>query len=135
MDFRYGRPLALTIFPVTGLALGGCGGGGGGGSASAGGAQTPVVAVDAADNTIKHFTIFGQAVVANGTTVFKGEDGMSYTFADLADGDHVEVSGDARRLGPRGLRLARTLCRWSPIVFPELATPSGRACQCASRIQ
>ena len=52
------------------------------------------VAVDAMDSTIKHFTIFGQAVTANSTTVFKGENGTSYTFADLADGDHVEVSGD-----------------------------------------
>ncbi len=52
------------------------------------------VAVDPADGTIKHFMIFGQPVVANATTVFKGDNGASYGFADLADGDHVEVSGD-----------------------------------------
>jgi hypothetical protein len=52
------------------------------------------VAVDAADSTIKHFSIFGQEVLANATTVFKDESGASYTFDDLADGDHVEVSGD-----------------------------------------
>ena len=52
------------------------------------------VTVDPNDSTIKHFTIFGQPIVANATTVFKGPSGMSYTFADLADGDHVEVSGD-----------------------------------------
>ena len=52
------------------------------------------VMVDATDSTIKHFTIFGQPIVANATTVFKGDDGASYTFDDLADGDHVEVSGD-----------------------------------------
>ena len=52
------------------------------------------VAVDATDATIKHFKVFGQDVVANATTVFRGEHGTAYTFADLANGDHVEVSGD-----------------------------------------
>jgi Domain of unknown function (DUF5666) len=52
------------------------------------------VMVDSADSSIKHFSIFGQEVLANATTVFRGEQGTSYTFADLADGDHIEVSGD-----------------------------------------
>jgi hypothetical protein len=52
------------------------------------------VTVDSADSSIKHFSIFGQDILANATTVFRGEHGTSYTFADLADGDHVEVSGD-----------------------------------------
>jgi len=52
------------------------------------------VAVDAADATMKHFKIFGQDVLANATTVFKAEGGGAYAFADLATGDHVEVSGD-----------------------------------------
>jgi hypothetical protein len=52
------------------------------------------VMVDAADSTIKHFSIFGQEVLANATTVFKSKDGTSYTFDDLANGDHIEVSGD-----------------------------------------
>jgi hypothetical protein len=52
------------------------------------------VAVDTADATIKHFKIFGQDVLANATTVFKAEGGGAYAFADLANGDHVEVSGD-----------------------------------------
>src|SRR5512147_944784 len=52
------------------------------------------VTVDAADATIKHFRIFGQDVLANATTVFKAEGGGTYTFADLANGDHIEVSGD-----------------------------------------
>jgi hypothetical protein len=52
------------------------------------------VTVDAADATIKHFKIFGQSVLANATTVFKAEGGGAYAFADLANGDHVEVSGD-----------------------------------------
>ena len=52
------------------------------------------VAVDAADATIKRFKIFGQDVLANATTVFKAEGGAAYAFADLANGDHVEVSGD-----------------------------------------
>jgi uncharacterized protein DUF5666 len=52
------------------------------------------VAVDATDATIKHFKIFGQDVLANASTVFKAEGGAAYTFADLANGDHVEVSGD-----------------------------------------
>ena len=52
------------------------------------------VAVDATDSTIKHFKVFGQDVVANATTVFKGQHGKTYTFGDLANGDHVEVSGD-----------------------------------------
>jgi hypothetical protein len=52
------------------------------------------VKVDAADATIKHFKIFGQDVLANATTVFKAEGGGAYAFADLANGDHVEVSGD-----------------------------------------
>jgi hypothetical protein len=52
------------------------------------------VVVDATDATIKHFKIFGQDVLANATTVFKAEGGAAYAFADLANGDHVEVSGD-----------------------------------------
>lgn len=52
------------------------------------------VMVDSTDGTIKHFMIFGQPILANATTVFKGDGGASYAFADLADGDHVEVSGD-----------------------------------------
>jgi hypothetical protein len=52
------------------------------------------VTVDATDATIKHFKIFGQDVDANATTVFKAEGGGTYTFADLANGDNVEVSGD-----------------------------------------
>ena len=52
------------------------------------------VAVDATDATIKRFTIFGQSVLANATTVFKAEGGGAYAFADLANGDSVEVSGD-----------------------------------------
>ena len=52
------------------------------------------VAVDATDATIKHFKIFGQDVLANATTVFKAEGGGAYAFADLANGDHIEVSGD-----------------------------------------
>ena len=52
------------------------------------------VAVDATDATIKHFKIFGQDVLANATTVFKAEGGGAYAFADLANGDNVEVSGD-----------------------------------------
>jgi hypothetical protein len=52
------------------------------------------VTVDTADATIKHFKIFGQDVLANATTVFKAEGGGAYAFADLANGDHVEVSGD-----------------------------------------
>jgi hypothetical protein len=52
------------------------------------------VTVDTADATIKHFKIFGQDVLANATTVFKAEGGGTYTFANLASGDHVEVSGD-----------------------------------------
>ena len=52
------------------------------------------VAVDAADATIKHFKIFGQSVLANATTVFKADGGGAYAVADLANGDHVEVSGD-----------------------------------------
>jgi hypothetical protein len=52
------------------------------------------VAVDAADATIKHFKVFGQSVLANATTVFKAEGGGAYAFANLANGDHVEVSGD-----------------------------------------
>jgi len=52
------------------------------------------VAVDETDATIKRFKIFGQDVLATATTVFKTEDGGVYAFADLANGDHVEVSGD-----------------------------------------
>jgi hypothetical protein len=52
------------------------------------------VTVDTTDATIKHFKIFGQDVLANATTVFKAEGGGTYAFADLANGDHVEVSGD-----------------------------------------
>jgi hypothetical protein len=52
------------------------------------------VAVDAADATIKRFKVFGQSVLANATTVFKAEGGGAYAFANLANGDHVEVSGD-----------------------------------------
>jgi hypothetical protein len=47
------------------------------------------------DGTTKTFTIFSTPVVANSvTTVFRGEDGRPYTFDDIADGDHIEVSGD-----------------------------------------
>jgi len=46
-------------------------------------------------DTIKRFTIFGTAIVADSTTtVFKGDNGAAYSFAELTNGDHVEVSGD-----------------------------------------
>jgi len=54
---------------------------------------TSAVTVDAADNTVKRFTVFGQNVLAGATTVFKGEQGTPYTFADLANNQHVEVGG------------------------------------------
>ena len=51
------------------------------------------VTVDATDNTVKRFTVLGQDVLAGATTVFKGEQGAPYAFANLANGDHVAVGG------------------------------------------
>ncbi len=51
--------------------------------------------VDPADATRKRFEVLGMAIVASSaTTVFRGDNGTSFTFADLSNGDHVEVSGD-----------------------------------------
>ena len=51
--------------------------------------------VDAADATLKRFSVLGVSVVASSaTTVFRGHQGAAFTFADLSDGDHIEVSGD-----------------------------------------
>ncbi|MGD8809871.1 MAG: DUF5666 domain-containing protein [Gammaproteobacteria bacterium] len=51
--------------------------------------------IDSSDDTVKRFTIFGTAIVASSaTTVFRGDNGMPYSFDALAAGDHVEVSGD-----------------------------------------
>jgi Domain of unknown function (DUF5666) len=53
------------------------------------------LAIDPSDDTIKRFTVFGTPVVASSVdTVFKGVGDVPYSFDDLADGDHVEVSGD-----------------------------------------
>ncbi len=52
------------------------------------------VTLDTTDSTIKRFTVFGQNVLASAATVFKDEQGAAYGFADLANGQHVEVSGD-----------------------------------------
>jgi hypothetical protein len=51
--------------------------------------------VDSADATRKRFKVLGLAIVASSaTTVFRGDNGASFTFDDLSNGDHVEVSGD-----------------------------------------
>ena len=51
--------------------------------------------VDAEDSNLKRFTIFSTSIVASAVdTVFESEDDMPYSFEDLADGDHIEVSGD-----------------------------------------
>jgi len=53
------------------------------------------VEFDSTVDTIKRFTIFGTAIVVDSaTTVFKGDNGAPYSFDALANGDHVEVSGD-----------------------------------------
>jgi cytoskeletal protein CcmA (bactofilin family) len=52
------------------------------------------LAVDVNDDSVKRFKIFGIDVVANAATVFRGRPGVAFAFADLANGDHVEVSGD-----------------------------------------
>jgi hypothetical protein len=52
------------------------------------------LAVDPADASVKRFTVLGQNVLANSATVFRGRPGVAFAFADLSNGDHVEVSGD-----------------------------------------
>ncbi len=49
---------------------------------------------NATEDATKHFTVFGQEVIATATTVFKGVHGTAYSLGALANGDHVEVSGD-----------------------------------------
>lgn len=53
------------------------------------------LAVDANDDTLKNFTVFGVQVVAqDGVTIFKSEDAVAFDWASLSDGDHVEISGN-----------------------------------------
>lgn len=52
------------------------------------------LAVDPTDDSLKNFTVFGVQVVANeSTTVFRSDGDGNFSFATLADGDNVEISG------------------------------------------
>ena len=51
--------------------------------------------LDPDDDTIKTFTVLGVEVVASSdSTIFKGEDNVDFSWDTIADGDHVEISGD-----------------------------------------
>jgi len=53
------------------------------------------LAIDPADGTVKNFTVFGIQVAAReGATVFKAEDAVTFDWSTLANGDHVEISGN-----------------------------------------
>ncbi len=49
---------------------------------------------DAADPTIKTFTVLHTAVVISSSTVFDAEDGSVFGFDTIINGDNVEVSGE-----------------------------------------
>jgi len=51
--------------------------------------------IDPTDDSRKTFTVLGESVsVESGRTVFRAEDDANFSFDTLADGDHVEVSGE-----------------------------------------
>jgi len=53
------------------------------------------LAVDAADPTIKTFTVMDVFIIADkNNTNFEGEDDPNFSFDTIADGDNVEVSGE-----------------------------------------
>lgn len=53
------------------------------------------LAIDPVDGAVKNFTVFGIQVAArDGATVFKSEDAVAFDWSTLANGDHVEISGN-----------------------------------------
>jgi Domain of unknown function (DUF5666) len=53
------------------------------------------IGIDATDSSVMVFQVMGVSVMANAnTTNFEGEDDANFSFATIANGDHVEVSGE-----------------------------------------